>query len=158
MTGPTGQDLLWCPEDAVSFVLKDSTGALVVISHPDSGRFTLDIVTNQIFLNTSLDSSTNLKLILNLEIHASLASGDLKILQIGQIGCPTICQLTPVINPSFLSSHPEMTFHTLTNKLSIKMTKIKQATRYEVKDMISWTTDIPNCYAKTMRICVDPQC
>ena len=24
--------------------------------------------------------------------------------------------------------------------------------------MISWATNVPNCYAKTMRICADPQC
>ena len=35
MTGPTGQDLLWCPEDVVSFVLKDLTGAFIDSSHPD---------------------------------------------------------------------------------------------------------------------------
>ena len=46
MTGPTGQDLLWCPEDVVGFVLKDSEGAPLANSHPDSDRFTIDTDTN----------------------------------------------------------------------------------------------------------------
>ena len=57
MTGPTGQDLLWCPEDVLNFVLKDSAGATLASSHPDSGRFTLDTVTNQIFVDTALEST-----------------------------------------------------------------------------------------------------
>ena len=64
MTGPTGQDLLWCPEDVISFVLMDTTGNLLANNHPDSSRFTLNPLTNQIFLDTTLDSIKNLKRIL----------------------------------------------------------------------------------------------
>ena len=52
-----------------------------------------------------------------------------------------------------------MTMDALTNELTVHVfDKTEQETQYEVFEMVSWMSDVPNCFAKEMTICVDYLC
>ena len=64
------------------------------------------------------------------------------------IVCPPVSELTVIINSSYLNIHPEMTMDSLTNELTISLNKTEQEIQYEVFEMVSWVSDVPNCFAK----------